>query len=232
MTTRADAIAFLRALRAGDEGAVIYQDVIDHVLAALDAAHEERIKSEHASAQREGDLQRKLGVEVERAESLLSQAATWEARALALDDDRRRALKRADALTLETQTCDEAVQALCEMIVSAREDRDDARNEAAHSFGQLESAIRHAVLGLRRLDGMTGDVRSRNAVVANTGYEIAKALGMGDVGHHPLDALMQRESLARTPKAPLFGGMHTCGACGRQTRDSTAGCDCCDFEDK
>ena len=59
------------------------------------------------------------------------------------------------------------------------EDRDDARNEAAHSIAMLEAALRHAVLGLRRLDGMTGDVRSRNAVVANTGYDIAKALGMG-----------------------------------------------------
>ena len=147
-----------------------------------------------------------------------------------LEADRRRALKRADTFTLETQTCEEAVTALCEMIVSAREDRDDARNEAAHSIAMLEAALRHAVLGLRRLDGMTGDVRSRNAVVANTGYEIAKALGMGDVGYHPLDALMQREPLART--SPPFGGMHTCGACGRQTRDSTAGCDCCDLEDK
>ena len=60
------------------------------------------------------------------------------------------------------------------------EDRDDARNEAAHSIAMLEAALRHAVLGLRRLDGMTGDVRSRNAVVANTGYEIAKALGKSE----------------------------------------------------
>jgi hypothetical protein len=38
MTTREQAIAFLRSLKAGDEGATIYQDVIDHVLAALTEA--------------------------------------------------------------------------------------------------------------------------------------------------------------------------------------------------
>ena len=38
MSTREHAVAFLRSLKAGDEGVTIYQDVIDHVLAALDAA--------------------------------------------------------------------------------------------------------------------------------------------------------------------------------------------------
>jgi hypothetical protein len=38
MTTREQAIAFLRGLKAGDEGATIYQDVIDHVLAAFTEA--------------------------------------------------------------------------------------------------------------------------------------------------------------------------------------------------
>ena len=38
MSTREHAIAFLRRLKAGDEGVPIYQDVIDHVLAALDSA--------------------------------------------------------------------------------------------------------------------------------------------------------------------------------------------------
>jgi hypothetical protein len=38
MSERDQAIAFLRGLKAGDEGSVIYQAVIDHVLAALDDA--------------------------------------------------------------------------------------------------------------------------------------------------------------------------------------------------
>ena len=40
--SRGRAIAFLRSLKAGNEGATIYQDVIDHVLAALDEARTER----------------------------------------------------------------------------------------------------------------------------------------------------------------------------------------------
>ena len=38
MSTREHAVAFLRRLKAGDEGVTIHQDVIDHVLAALDDA--------------------------------------------------------------------------------------------------------------------------------------------------------------------------------------------------
>lgn len=29
-----------------------------------------------------------------------------------------------------------------------------------------------------------------------------------------------------------WGGKHKCSACGKMTRDTTAGCDHCDFEDK
>lgn len=37
-----------------------------------------------------------------------------------LEDDRKRALKLADALTLETQSCEDAVAALCEIVVRER----------------------------------------------------------------------------------------------------------------
>ena len=87
MTTREQALTFLRGLKLGNYGATmtIYPDVVDHVLGALDEA----------------------------------------------EADRRRALKRADAFALDTQTCDEAVQSLCEMIVAARAERDELRGTIA-----------------------------------------------------------------------------------------------------
>jgi hypothetical protein len=105
----------------------IYQDVVDHVLGALDEA----------------------------------------------EADRRRALKRADAFALDTQTCDEAVQSLCEMIVAARAERDELR----------------AALG---------------ATPIATTADVARTLSK----------------------------MRACPACKRLTRDTTAGCDHCELEDK
>lgn len=55
-------------------------------------------------------------------------------------DDRRRALKRADALTLETQTCDEAV-ALVELVRAARAERDDLRVALKDTAARLQAYV-------------------------------------------------------------------------------------------
>lgn len=54
----------------------------------------------------------------------------------ALRDDRKRALKRADALTLDTQTCEEATTALVSMVRVARADAECARARATSAEGE------------------------------------------------------------------------------------------------
>jgi len=57
---------------------------------------------------------------------------------------------------------------------------------------QLLSAIRATVAGLRVLDGLTGTARERQEIIKRYAYAACKALNLGDVGYHPLDALWMK----------------------------------------
>lgn len=61
-----------------------------------------------------------------------------------LRDDRCRALKRADALTLDTQTCEEATTALVSMVHVSRADAERQRTRADAAEAKLAEAEREA----------------------------------------------------------------------------------------
>ncbi|HEY6462235.1 MAG TPA: hypothetical protein VIY73_18840, partial [Polyangiaceae bacterium] len=82
---RAQSIAFLRTLRAGDEGQTIYQGVIDDVLAELDAA---RAEVERSRAEAFEEAAR----ECDRAAVAIPDNGTWERVTLTTLANRIRAL--------------------------------------------------------------------------------------------------------------------------------------------
>ena len=87
---------------------------------------------------------------LDELEKLRTSAPALARRVQEMEDDRKRALKRADELTLDTQTCEEAVTALVSTTRVARADADRLRARVQELEGEVErlQVIDAAVINL------------------------------------------------------------------------------------
>jgi len=108
------------------------QKVLDTPFVSEDSART-RIESNRTLMRERDEARRREDAEVKRL------LAALEARVAEREDDRRRALKRAYDLTLDTQTCDEAVASLVGLVRDARQQREAAEREVE----RLRAALEH-----------------------------------------------------------------------------------------
>ena len=143
-------------------------------------------------------------------------------------EDRRRALKLADAFTLETQTCAEAIQALCEMIVAARADRDELRE----TLGKVAALYNGFVNGEPAPDWAADQVLAAIGAALGPPWQDSPGDAQADrIGRAFFAALAKHERpgglVSPTAKPePIGTGAYTCVACHSDCRCDTCGAPC------
>ena len=225
MTTREHALTFLRGLKLGNYGATmtIYQDVVDHVLGALDeteAALQREIERGYRRCG-EGSRRNEEGTVLHGAGSDYGPLEGCDIKYHLASQ-----LYRCGA-------CDVAFCKPCLLAHFARSGDGSAkigvmvRKEHIHDMKVADDLVRTQKAEIGALRGaieafMGGHTHDEIMLAASEPCDgSAFSLGAHALTMRPTSALHRDD-----PK------MRRCPACKRLTRDTTAGCDHCDLEDK